>query len=65
MADAYTVKVTVEITNRQQGYTSQPERVSYGQQFDIPARGWAHVARILGDLDQAIGTIERCKDTVD
>jgi hypothetical protein len=59
--DSMTVEITVTITKDVQGAYQPGETLTYGQKFEIPARGFGHVAEILGKLDSAVGSIEKYK----
>lgn len=60
MNDRMRVKIHVEISQEKSGYSTH-EALRYEQEFDINATGFAGVAKILGNFDKAVGTIERYK----
>jgi hypothetical protein len=61
-SEHFTVKVHVAINRGRGAPYGNPETISYTQEFTIPATGFTGVAKILGDLDQAIGSIHKCKE---
>lgn len=55
--EQFTVTINVEVKkNREYGHGPE-ERITYGQEFKIRARRYAEVAKLLGNLDDAVGTI--------
>lgn len=65
MSEAFKVTVTVIIEKSAHDWTRAAEQISYNQQFEIPATGFTEVAKIMGNLDKAIGSIERYNPTGD
>lgn len=57
MNERMRLKIHIEISQEKTGYSTH-ETLRYEQEFDIPAHGFTEVAKILGDFDKAVGTIE-------
>lgn len=57
-SDRFEVSIDVRIAKKDRGYQGQ-EAISYGEKFEIPAHGWAQVAKILGDLNKVVGIIQK------
>lgn len=60
----FQVTISVQIRKHRDGTFAPGETITYSQEFGIAARGFQGVAKILGDLDTAVGSIDKCAPRV-
>lgn len=58
MRDTFEVSISVTIAKKKDMGYGPAEQIGYSESFDIPAIGWAEVAKILGNLNRSVGSIK-------
>lgn len=59
--DRFNVQIDVQISKPKGGDWRGDGTIAYQEKFSIPARGFQQIAKILGDLNAAVGNIKNAE----
>lgn len=62
--DMFNVQIDVQISKPKGGDWRGDGTIAYQEKFSIPARGFTQIAKILGDLNDAVGNIKSAEPDI-